>query len=61
MNAATITALISGLTALIGAVTTLIIQIQHIRNHGAMPADIPVNSPAKTGLINPAITDPKHN
>ena len=58
MNTATITTLITGITALVGAVTALVIQIQHLRNHAPNTTDKPVNSPAQPGLINPAITDP---
>lgn len=58
MNAATITALISGITALIGAVSGLIILIVHIIQHQPIPGDNPVNSTAKPGMINPGITDP---
>lgn len=58
MNAGTITALISGLTALVGSISGLIILIVHVIRHQPLPGDNPVNSPVKPGLVNPAIPDP---
>ena len=52
MNAATITALITGLVSLIGAVSGLVVLIVHIVNHDPIPPikapDLPVNSTPKT-------------
>ena len=58
MNAGTITAVITGATAVIGAVTSLVIVIMHIIRHQPMPGDNTGKAAAKPGMIPPA-TDQK--
>jgi hypothetical protein len=57
VNPATITALITAATALIGAISGLVILIVHIINHQPIPGDNPPAKPAENGQIKPAIGD----
>lgn len=57
MNPATITALITAITALLGTVSGLVILIVHIIRHQPIPGDNPPNSGVKPSLITPSKPD----
>lgn len=57
MNTATITALITGITGLVGAVTTLIIVIVHVINHQPIGDGKPAEPTVKPSLVNPHIVE----
>ena len=53
VNTASLTALITAITALIGAAITLVTMIQHLKNHQDITSGKPAGKPAKPGLVNP--------
>ena len=58
MNTATITTLIASITALIGAVSGLIITIQHIRGHDPVPPANPAGPPVTPPAARPTDRGP---
>lgn len=57
MNPANLTALITAITALIGAIGGLIITLQHMRNHNGSGNGTVDNTTAKSGPVTPAKPD----